>query len=147
MKATLTYSAVAGGSAHSTAYLNKVSSLDLAEAIGHGLTGAQSIAANMALYLAGVTLDNGDFTILPPPSHLQDGVDVSDHPFAEERANYRVLGPHATFMEEFASDNEASNWQMGFTDGPDIYPLEKLIGDVWHGWNMEAGAWQPTASR
>jgi len=44
---------------------------------------------------------------------------------------YKTIGVHDEYEAEFWSDAEAVNWNIGFTDGPEIYPLMKLVGDEW----------------
>jgi hypothetical protein len=44
---------------------------------------------------------------------------------------YKTIGVHDEYEAEFWSDAEAVNWNIGFTDGPDCYPLMKLVGGEW----------------
>ena len=44
---------------------------------------------------------------------------------------YKTVGVHGEYEAEFVSDGEAVNWNIGFTDGPDSYPLMKLVGGEW----------------
>ena len=140
MKAILTYSPVCGGNSYRTVYLSGVASLQHAEAIGHGLTGAQSIAASLALYLSGVALDNGDFVGLPTPDYFREGVEVSATPF--KSATYATLSNSGVHEKDFDNEADAVEWNQGFTDGPDSYPLRKLIGGDWHQWDVATESWK-----
>lgn len=53
-----------------------VKSLNQAEAAGHGLCGALSLEKGESVYLANVTMDNGDFVAIPPPDYWMRNIIV-----------------------------------------------------------------------
>jgi hypothetical protein len=55
---------------------------------------------------------------------------------------YRTDG---RFIRKFYRDKDAFEWNNGFTDGPEIYGLEKYFDGRWRGWTVDGERWATDA--
>ena len=54
---------------------------------------------------------------------------------------YCTISPNGRHIKQFKNDDEAFEWNQSFTDGPALYPIEKLIGGKWVGWRINQEKW------